>query len=109
MLGRWCSDLDLPLYYAESHCAHHTERCKDVKLPVKLQHTWIEEAGGGWQRLREFVQRESRARVVLVDGAEDGVDLRVEAGVAEAQHSAAEEGDKLAANIKRVVEEKRIM
>lgn len=94
------SPVGFPFYYTEADCAQNAEHRKDSEVPVKLHHTRVKEAGGGRQRLRELVQRESRARVVLVDGAEDGVDLRVEAGVAEAQHSAAEEGDKLAAKNK---------
>jgi len=60
-------------------------------VEVEREHARVEEAERRTQTLRELEEGESRPRVVGVDGAEDGVDLRVVAGVSEAEHERAEE------------------
>ena len=57
---------------------------------MKLYDSGVKEAGGGAQALSKLEESKGWARVVTIDGAQDGVDLCVVASVAETEQETAQ-------------------
>lgn len=76
-----CFPVSLPLNDAEGECAGHAEHHEDDQMVLQEQYAWVEEAARGTDALGHLEQGERGAGVVRVHAAEDGVDLRVVAGV----------------------------
>jgi len=79
-------------YHAKGHGTHRAEYRQQKQLIVHRQFDGVKECGGRCNRLEESEYGEGRGRVVPVKASEDGEDLSVEAGVADAQQQGAEHG-----------------